>query len=178
MRKASLLLLMVFAFTLSNAQVFKHEQLVSATKKPKAKFLIYESENGDVFRVGNFITIANPSNENNYFQHILETDGFSITEKASISSKGWEAEIIKFKVTGTKRMGYSVIAVCKTEVGNLRYWIYVEKATRDGEIQTSILTREQAIAKLKEAKDLLDLEMMTQEEYDKLKKELAPIIRQ
>ena len=39
------------------------------------------------------------------------------------------------------------------------------------------LNREQAIAKLKEAKDLLELEMMSQEEYDKLKEELTPIIR-
>lgn len=39
------------------------------------------------------------------------------------------------------------------------------------------LTRDEAIAKLKESKDLLDLEMMSQEEYDALRAELAPIIR-
>jgi hypothetical protein len=38
------------------------------------------------------------------------------------------------------------------------------------------LTRAQAIAKLKESKDLLDLGLFTQEEYDELKKELTPII--
>lgn len=38
------------------------------------------------------------------------------------------------------------------------------------------MTREEAIAKLKESKELLDLEMMSQEEYDKLKAELSPII--
>ena len=40
-----------------------------------------------------------------------------------------------------------------------------------------VMNRENAIKKLKEAKDLLELELMTQEEYDKLKKELTPIIR-
>ena len=39
------------------------------------------------------------------------------------------------------------------------------------------LNREQAIAKLKEAKDLLELDMMSQEEFDKLKEELTPIIK-
>ena len=40
------------------------------------------------------------------------------------------------------------------------------------------MTREQAIAKLKEAKDLVDLGMMTKEEFDKLKDELSKIILQ
>jgi len=39
------------------------------------------------------------------------------------------------------------------------------------------MTREEAIAKLKEAKDLFDLDMMSQDEYDALRKELTPIIR-
>ena len=40
-----------------------------------------------------------------------------------------------------------------------------------------LMTREEAIAKLKESKDLLDLDMISQEEYDALKLELTPIIR-
>lgn len=38
------------------------------------------------------------------------------------------------------------------------------------------MTRDEAIAKLKEAKELLEIDMMSKEEFDKLKKELAPII--
>jgi len=39
------------------------------------------------------------------------------------------------------------------------------------------MSREDAIFKLKESKDLLDLEVITQEEYDKIKIELLPIIK-
>ena len=39
------------------------------------------------------------------------------------------------------------------------------------------MTRDEAIAKLKESKDLLELDMMSQEEYDELRKKLAPIIK-
>ena len=39
------------------------------------------------------------------------------------------------------------------------------------------MTRDEAIAKLKESKDLLELDMMSQEEYDELRKKLTPIIR-
>ena len=40
----------------------------------------------------------------------------------------------------------------------------------------SAMTREEAIAKLKEGKDLLDLGLINQEEYEILKKELSPLI--
>ncbi|MCA0933104.1 hypothetical protein LCM02_11620 [Lutimonas saemankumensis] len=38
--------------------------------------------------------------------------------------------------------------------------------------------RQEAIAKLKEAKDLVDLEMMSKEEFNSLKEELTPIIKE
>ena len=39
------------------------------------------------------------------------------------------------------------------------------------------MSREEAIAKLMESRNLLDLEMMTIVEYNKIKKELTPIIK-
>ena len=53
-----------------------------------------------------------------------------------------------------------------------------ELAIESGEIllKNRKMTREEAIAKLREAKELLDLEMMSQEDYDALKKELSAII--
>lgn len=50
---------------------------------------------------------------------------------------------------------------------------------QNGEIinPNASMTREEAIKKLKEAKDLLDLDMMKKEEYESLKEKLAPIIK-
>jgi hypothetical protein len=55
----------------------------------------------------------------------------------------------------------------------------IDDALETGEVinPNAPMTREQAIAKLKESKELLDLEMMTQAEYDAIKEKLAPIIR-
>ena len=39
-----------------------------------------------------------------------------------------------------------------------------------------VMSREQALAKMKEAKDLLDLGIMSQSDYDALKEKLTPII--
>ena len=61
----------------------------------------------------------------------------------------------------------------------IRTIIDIEKAIETGEIKTKNKkpTREEAIKKLREAKDLLVIGVIKQEEYDKLEKELMPIIK-
>jgi len=56
--------------------------------------------------------------------------------------------------------------------------IDIEKALLSGEIvnQNAKLSKEDAIKKLKESKDLMELEFLSKEEYEKLKEELRPII--
>lgn len=51
-------------------------------------------------------------------------------------------------------------------------------AMKNGEFinPNAAMTREQAIAKLKEQKDLLDLGMITKEQFEELKVKLTPII--
>jgi hypothetical protein len=179
-RRIGLLLTFVLAFFYHSgkAQVLKFEDVDGADKRPKADFTEYHASNGQVFRVGDLIVFGEPSAHNGLFEYIWWTDGFAVAEKATASDRGWESEIIKFKIQGGKRRGFDVVAVGKDEVGFAQnYWIYIEKALSVGEIVSTVMTRSEAIAKLKEAKDLLDLEMMTQEEYDKIRKELEPIIR-
>jgi hypothetical protein len=55
-------------------------------------------------------------------------------------------------------------------------FIDFEQAIESGELQSMGMTRDQAITKLKEAKELVDLEMMSKEDYEKLKAELTPLI--
>ena len=53
-----------------------------------------------------------------------------------------------------------------------------ELAIESGEVllKNRKMTRDEAISKLREAKELMEIEMMYKEDFDKLKKELAPII--
>jgi len=53
-----------------------------------------------------------------------------------------------------------------------------ELAIESGEIllKNRKMTRDEAIAKLKEAKELMEIDMMSKEDFEKLKTELAPII--
>ena len=54
-----------------------------------------------------------------------------------------------------------------------------ELAIESGEIllKNRKITREEAISKLREAKELLEIDMMSKEEFENLKKEFGPIIR-
>ncbi|MFT4972937.1 MAG: hypothetical protein ACI9JY_002143, partial [Saprospiraceae bacterium] len=52
----------------------------------------------------------------------------------------------------------------------------IELAIETKEIRTNGMTKAEAIAKLKETKDLLDLGIVKQEDFDKLRAELTPII--
>lgn len=171
------LLTLLFTFSIT-AQSYSYEELKKAEKLnqiPK-EFTEYTAGNGQVFKVGDMIVWDNPMNENNVYAHIYGLDALGTSSTFGIRNKGFESEIIKFRKGGTKRMGFEIYAVCKTPTGANRAYISIEKALNEGEIVSNMMTREQAIAKLKESKELLDLDLMTQEEYDKIRAELTPII--
>ena len=66
-----------------------------------------------------------------------------------------------------------------TAFGKFGSCLSLSEAIKKGELTNpnAPMTRAEAIAKLKEAKDLMELDMMSQEEFDALRTELTPIIR-
>jgi|TARA_B110000977_G_C10861651_1_gene410024 hypothetical protein len=173
------IILLLFVPIISVGQSYDFEKLEKATKLkeiPK-KISAYKAYNGQVFEVGKNIVYGVPMNENNTYQHIFRMDAFGQFYASRITNKGFEAEIIKFRKGGTKRMGFGIFAVVKTKSGMDRGYFDIDKALRDGEIVSNVMTRTQAISKLKESKELLDLELMTQEEYDIIRTELTPVIK-
>ena len=71
------------------------------------------------------------------------------------------------------------MAICKGLNGEGYITVMsIDRGTESGEIINPHrpLSKTEALAKLKEAKEMLDLEIITQEKYDKLKAELTPII--
>ena len=176
MKNLFLLSITLLISTTCISQLITYNEVVSSEKRPKGNFTEYQSSNGEVFKVGQDIVFGEPTNFNDTYENIILTDNLSYQENASGAS-GYKSEIVKLSIYGTKRLGFGVRAIGRSTVIG-KYQIYIEKALEKGEIVSEIMTRGEAIAKLKEAKDLLDLEMMTQEEYDKLRKELTPFIKQ
>ena len=93
------------------------------------------------------------------------------------AASGTETEIKKIYVAGNKRTGYSVTMRTKGVTGLSNYTIQFENAISTGEIKGSGMTSDEALTELKKAKDKLDLGLITQEEYDKIKAELTPFIK-
>ena len=178
MKKVLLVLTMVALTFSMNAQVtISYEELSSSTKRPRGIITEYVTSLGDTLKIGDKIAFANPSNGNNSFVYIWEMSAMSNPVLASIRAQGFESQIIKMRVLGTKRRGYTISIVGKTAMGLSRYYIQYEKALSVNEVKTDKLNREQAISKLKEAKELFELDMISKEEYDAIKLELTPIIK-
>jgi len=173
--KKVLFVLGLFSVLQSFAQTVTYKEFEASENPKKVKLDAYQAENGQIFKIGDKITIGNPSMRSDQYLHVVRNDLGSL-KRISVSMKGFKAEIKKFRIYGKKRTGYSVMAVTKTPDGLSNLWIEIEGAIKDGEIETTGLNREEAIAKLKETKDLLDLGMISKEEYEKIKKELTPII--
>lgn len=195
MKKITLFLILVMGFSLLNAQGYKnrvksktnktklvkkivtYEDFQNATSKPQSGFTEYVTSVGDTIKLGSKIKLGTPSRGGNSFLYVWVGGDFNGWTYAHISAQEWESEVVKLRVLGSKKQGYSIGVTIKHQIGMNRYLIAYEKALSAGEVQDNVVSRDEAIAKLKEAKELLDIEMMTREEYDALKEELTPIIR-
>ena len=120
------------------------------------------------------------------FGNVLNAMADEQNENASAAMQGENVLIAEMKVQhkGSRKKPLALVVLLGEINGRAfginKYMSIIdfEKAVLVGEIKSlnAPLTREEAIAKLKEAKDLLDLEVIGQDEYDQLKKELTPII--
>jgi len=70
-----------------------------------------------------------------------------------------------------------VIFKTKGMTGLSNYTIQFENALSPDEVKGFGMTSDEALAELKKAKDKLDLGIITQEEFNVLRSELAPLIK-
>jgi len=167
--------------------------------KNGTEFRSYTTENGNVISVGDTLIIGSPSTDkkqyNEYtgnlavFSNIIigKIGSAALTglNYLSANCEGNKVIVEHIKVSHTKLKKKSPLLarafVKNPQVMNLasgRTILDLEKAIKQGEVidPNAPLTKEQAISKLKEYKDLLDLGMITQQDFEKMKVELSPII--
>ncbi|MEH6706019.1 MAG: hypothetical protein V7691_14580 [Galbibacter orientalis] len=176
MKQLSAILLSILCTSVIFGQTLTFEEVSSWEKDQKLDFTDYVASNGQVFKIGESFNIGTPETADAIFNNI------TVRALGNVMSVGMKwarkaSEITGFNIKGSKRQGYYVQALGKNPVGGGKMLVEVELALKSGEIESTVMSRSEAIAKLKEAKDLLDLDMMTSDEYEALKKELEPIIR-
>jgi hypothetical protein len=176
--KMKLNLIAAFIFSISasivTGQEIKFADLATAERADLASYL---ASDGAVYKIGDRVKIGVPSS-NKTFAFITEGDGIlvPITSLTSFAS-GTETEIKRIYVYGSKRVGYSVGFRTKGYTGLSNYTIQFENALSVGEVKGFGLSSDDALDQLKKAKDKLDLGLITQEEFDKQKAELAKYIK-
>ena len=165
-------------FITISASLFSQEiKFADLATAQRGEFTSYVGSDGAVYKVGDRIKIGVPSS-NKTFAFITQGDGLlkPITNLTA-SFSGNETEIKRIAVVGNKRMGYSVGFRTKGVTGLSNYSMQFESALSTGEIKGFGLSSDDALAQLKRGKDKLDLGLITQEEYDKLKADLTKYIK-
>ena len=180
--------------TISNAQTplidnaVTFEQVKEIKEKSDSKTLNgsgitqYTALNGSIIKIGDKFHINRPEGGSKVFVSITNKptvmDGLSGTFNPSVltNMSNTEITIKKLYVWGMKRTGFKMFAELETCGTCNNLLVDIELAIETKEIRSNGMTKEEAIAKLKESKDLLDLGMIKQEDFDKLKAELTPII--
>lgn len=154
------------------------------------EFRSYKCKDGTVVNVGDKLIIGSPSTNTNQFTFIYQgkvsiTSAIFVTPQPVAGS--YQAEevvidnIIVYHAKNSKKSVLNmVLYVSNPNFANTlknRTILDFEKALQLKEIHNpNAMTKEVAIAKLKEAKELLDLGVITQSKYDSLKAVLSPVI--
>ena len=166
-------LVLVSAIALSilsvNAQKASYNDV--ATKKIKGLITEYTTKNGETLKIGDTILIGRASNDNINFFYLTQATGMYPLP----NSLGGGSVVIKKMKSSMKHLRVN----CTSSDVTL-YPIYIaslELAIDTKEISLNGMNKEKAIAELKEQKDLLDLGIITEEEYNNKKIELLKYIK-
>ena len=146
-------------------------------EKPRGTFETYISKIGDTLSIGDTLKIGAPSGANGNFIYIQKLDFTGTFLVVGPEATNSNAQIKNIRVSGTKRSGWKANIQTKGFTSLDNYYINIEDAIASGEIKSQTMTSDEALIELKKAKDKLDLELITQDEYDKIKKELSKYIK-
>ena len=158
-----------------------HSELESWSRDKNGKYEAYVGKDGHTYRKEDKLTFGSTSDGKTYrymWERANAMHALGGVPPMPISAK-WAGKtgIIKnIYVNGNKKTGHEVTVVLA--VGGISR-IEVppfEMALESGEINSQGKTKDMAIKELKEIKDLLDLGLITQSEFDAKKAELSKYI--
>ena len=167
---STFLLLATFGYSQKREGSLTYEMVENATKRKQVvgSYSSYVTKDGTILKIGDKITLGVPSS-NKSFAFVFV--GINPTN-ANIAASGFEFEITKIQCDGHQNFGFFVDLITK---GFMR--IRYEQAVAVGEVITNVMSSDDALAELKKQKDKLDLEIISQSEYDSIKAVLIKYIK-
>lgn len=160
----------------AQAQILEHGQLQYLQNK-QLEFNAYKATDNHVYVIGEELTIGEASGKMGNFLYYSSALQMTLGGTGVTSAfTGKKCTIKKFGLAGTKKSGFHVVVTANL-VGLGLIYIQMENALASGEVVGLGMTSDKALEELKKAKDKLDLEIITQEEYDKIKAELMEYMK-
>ena len=178
--KRTLFILLVFISSTTFAQTLTFEQVKNATNPKKELLKHYESytaSDGYTYSVGDKLTVGVPSTDIMcvyLFSELAIALGGPLGVPALFAEN--QMEITDIRLDRHKKRGTTVIMRCNL-VGLGGVLVKFENALAAGEIVSEGMNRDKAIEELKKAKELLELEVITQQEFDSIKTECVKYIK-
>lgn len=164
----------VLTATLSFAQQIKYSDLATLSKRG-GEYTSYIASDGAEYKVGDKIKIGYPSS--NAFVYVMYGSGLAGVTPLPANNAGIETEIKEIAVAGTNKIGFRVTLITSGFGMGTKLYIDTENALATGEVKGFGMTSDEALAELKKAKDKLDLGLISQEEYEKIRAELSQYIK-
>ena len=155
----------------ANAQFKSATYSEVISKQKKGSLSTYIAESGESFSVGDSLTLG-PAFRNENYDYIIQNAGVAFYPLPNMAS-GSKVVIKKIKVQS------KLVRVVTTRPQGYVYSLWIinmDGAVKNGEVVSRLMSSDQALAELKKWKSKLDLEIITQEEYDAKKNKLINII--
>lgn len=172
MKKLLLITLMMCFFKFTFGQTATNDEVLSKTKKGLIE--TYISSSGEIFKIGDTITIGIPQGGNKDFNWIKQNGGMGNYFEVTNGSSG--SKVVIKKMNSVNKV--LIVNTTKGLLCGFALQIFnFENAIQIGEIKTNIMSSDEALTELKKCKDKLDLGLITQEEFDKKKAELSKFIK-
>ena len=159
-----------------------YDQTISAsdlntTTRPKGTFQKYIAADGEEYSVGDTLQINTPSGTNGKFVFITKLDIAGNVYTIGSEAVNTSAVIKKIRISGTKRSGWKASFQTQGFTAIDNYFLNIEDAIKSKEVKGKGMTSDEALIELKKAKDKLDLELITESEYNEIKEKLKKYIK-
>lgn len=168
--KILLILILIFSGFQTIAQTLKFSDI--GKEKPKGKISQYIASDGTIFNIGDTLIIGKGTGINGSYVHLYESH-----YRANANRINMKIIPQTFDVIGSKSSGWKIKIYTKANWSEGPFHFFIEDIIGSGEIRLPGLSNDEALAELKRFKEKVDLELITQEEYDQKKAELMKYIR-
>ena len=174
MKKILFILIALFSISYAYSQNISPSATYQEAQTKKVRGLVntYVTESGESFSVGDTITIGKPFDDRKSYLYVTQNAGIELLPLTNLA-EGEQVIIKKIKIQ--MKTAYIFTTKIKGYVYGLRF--VTERALKFGELKSKVMSSDEALAELKKAKDKLDLGLITQEEFNALRAELAPLIK-